>query len=97
MDKVALQVNDIFSQAWKGCQKLMWFRILNIDRITNSIEVECHSSYNYPTRSGSKGQAYYRKTLEIMYDSKKRPHKIVIYSKYEAGMSAIDLDANTYK
>ena len=21
----------------------MWFRILNIDRITNSIEVECHS------------------------------------------------------
>ena len=36
-------VNDIFSQAWKGCQKPMWFRILNIDRITNSIEVECHS------------------------------------------------------
>ena len=32
-----------FSQAWKGCQKPMWFRILNIDRITNSIEVECHS------------------------------------------------------
>lgn len=27
----------------KGCQKPMWFRILNIDRITNSIEVECHS------------------------------------------------------
>ena len=43
MDKVVLQVNDIFSQAWKGCQKPMWFRILNIDRITNSIEVECHS------------------------------------------------------
>lgn len=55
------------------------------------------NSYNYPTRSGSKEQAYHRKTLEIMYDSKKRPHKIVIYSKYEAGMSAIDLDANTYK
>ena len=55
------------------------------------------NSYNYPTRSGSKGRAYYRKTLEIMYDSKKRPHKIVIYSEYEAGMSAIDLDANTYK
>ena len=32
-----------FPQAWKGCQKPMWFRILNIDRITNSIEVECHS------------------------------------------------------
>ena len=43
MDKVVLRVNDIFSQAWKGCQKPMWFRILNIDRITNSIEVECHS------------------------------------------------------
>ena len=55
------------------------------------------NSYNYPTSSGSRAQAYYRKTLEIMYDSKKRPHKIVIYSKYEAGMSAIDLDANTYK
>lgn len=55
------------------------------------------NSYNYPTRSGSKEQAYYRKTLEIMYDSKKRPHKIVIYSEYEAGMSAVDLDANTYK
>lgn len=43
MDKVDLKVNDIFSQAWKGCQKPMWFKVLNIDRITNSIEVECHS------------------------------------------------------
>ena len=43
MGKVVLQVNDIFSQAWKGCHKPMWFRVLNIDRITNSIEVECHS------------------------------------------------------
>lgn len=32
-----------------------------------------------------------------MYDSKKRPHKIVIYSKFRGGMAAIDLDANTYK
>lgn len=55
------------------------------------------NSYNYPTGSGSKGQAYYRKTLEIMYDSKKRPHKIVIYSEWKTGMSAVDLDANTYK
>ena len=54
------------------------------------------NSYNYPN-TGRKDQAYYRKTLEIMYVSKKRPHKIVIYSEYEAGMSAIDLDANTYK
>lgn len=33
MDKVILQVND--TQAWKP----MWFKILNIDRTTNSIEV----------------------------------------------------------
>lgn len=26
----------------------MWFRILNIDRITNSIEVECHSFDGLP-------------------------------------------------
>lgn len=43
MDRIILQVNDIFSQAWKGCQKPMWFKVLNIDRATNSIEVECHS------------------------------------------------------
>ena len=55
------------------------------------------NSYNYPTKSGTKAQAYYRKTLEIMYDSKKRPHKIVIYSWWESGMSDVDLDANTYK
>lgn len=43
MDKVNLKVNDIFSQAWKGCQEPMWFKVLSIDRATNSIEVECHS------------------------------------------------------
>ena len=56
------------------------------------------NSYNYPdTWTGKKSWAYENKTLEIMYDYKKRPHKIVRYSEYEAGMSAIDLDANTYK
>ena len=39
MDKVILQVNDIFSQAWKGCQKPMWFKVFNINRTNNSIEV----------------------------------------------------------
>lgn len=53
------------------------------------------NSYDYPTRSGIRERAYYCKTLEVMYDSKKRPHKIVIYSS--EGMAAIDLDANTYK
>lgn len=43
MEKVNLKVNDIFSQAWKGCQKPMRFKVLDIDRTTNSIEVECHS------------------------------------------------------
>lgn len=55
------------------------------------------NSYNYPTRNVPGERAYCRKTLEIMYDSKKRPHKIVIYCEYGTGMSAVDLDANTYK
>lgn len=56
------------------------------------------NSYNYPNAyNGNKTCAYDEKTLEVMYDSKKRPHKIVIYSKYGYGLAAIDLDANTYK
>ena len=55
------------------------------------------NSYNYPSKSrGERIYAYEYKTLEIMYDSKKRPHKIVIYSDIYS-MAAIDLDANTYK
>ena len=55
------------------------------------------NSYNYPSKSKDKRiYAYEYKTLEIMYDSKKRPHKIVIYSKSYCA-AAIDLDANTYK
>ena len=56
------------------------------------------NSYNYPSKgNGHRYPAYDCKTLEIMYDSKKRPHKIVIYSKFREGMTSIDLDANTYK
>ena len=56
------------------------------------------NSYNYPnTWTGKKSWAYKNKTLEIMYDSKKRPHKIVIYSEFKTGMAVVDLDANTYK
>ena len=56
------------------------------------------NSYNYPSKgNGHRYPAYDCKTLEIMYDSKKRPHKIVIYSEYKTGMAAIDLDVNTYK
>ena len=56
------------------------------------------NSYNYPSKgNGHRYPAYDCKTLEIMYDSKKRPHKIVIYSGYKTGMAAVDLDANIYK
>lgn len=56
------------------------------------------SSYNYPAKvfKGYRFPAYDCKTLEVMYDSKNRPHKIVIYS-YNCRVTAIDLDANTYK
>ena len=55
------------------------------------------NSYNYPSKSsGQKYPAYDYKTLEVMYDSKNHPHKIVIYSDIYS-MAAIDLDANTYK
>lgn len=54
------------------------------------------NSYNFPSkRSGQRTPAYNYKTLEVMYDSKQRPHKIVIYSGIYQ-MAAIDLDTNTY-
>ena len=54
------------------------------------------NSYNFPSkRSGQRTPSYDYKTLEVMYDSKQRPHKIVIYSDTHK-MAAIDLDANTY-
>ena len=54
------------------------------------------NSYNFPSKcSGQRTPAYNHKTLEVMYDSKQRPHKIVIYSDIYQ-MAAIDLDANTY-
>ena len=45
--------------------------------------------------------AYNYKTLEVMYDSKKRPHKIVIYKAISSNynrisITAIDLDVSTY-
>ena len=58
--------------------------------------VTVSNSYNFPSkRSGQRTPAYNYKTLEVMYDSKQRPHKIVIYSDIYQ-MAAIDLDANTY-
>lgn len=54
------------------------------------------NSYNFPSKcGGQRTPAYDSKTLEVMYDSKKRPHKIVIYADIHK-MAAIDLDANTY-
>lgn len=54
------------------------------------------NSYNFPSKfDGKRVSAYDSKTLEVMYDSKQRPHKIVIYADMRS-MAAIDLDANTY-
>lgn len=54
------------------------------------------NSYNFPSKfDGKRVSAYDSKTLEVMYDSKQRPHKIVIYADIRS-MAAIDLDANTY-
>ena len=54
------------------------------------------NSYNFPAKCvGKRVSAYDSKTLEVMYDSKQRPHKIVIYAGMRS-MAAIDLDANTY-
>lgn len=56
------------------------------------------NDYNYPFVNNS---TYNYKTLEVMYDSKKRPHKIIIYkainnSYNRISITAIDLDVNTY-
>lgn len=61
--------------------------------ITLLVIVMVSNSYNYPMVE--RGSAYNYKTLEVMYDSKKRPHKIIIYSDIYS-MAAIDLDAGTY-
>lgn len=54
------------------------------------------NSYNFHAKcDGKRVSAYDSKTLEVMYDSKQRPHKIVIYADMRS-MAAIDLDANTY-
>ena len=68
--------------------------------ITLLVIVITSNSYNYPIVNTS-NSAYTYKTMEIMYDSKKRPHKIVIYKALNSGynrisIAAIDLDADTY-
>lgn len=64
--------------------------------ITLLVIVIASNSYNYPIVNTS-NSAYTYKTMEIMYDSKKRPHKIVINSGYNRiSIAAIDLDAGTY-
>ena len=41
MDKVKLQVGDIFQQAWKGCSHPIAFKVLDINREENSLRVRC--------------------------------------------------------
>lgn len=67
--------------------------------ITLLVIVMVSNSYNYPMVE--RGSAYNYKTLEVMYDSKKRPHKVVIYKAFNSSytrlsIAAIDLDAGTY-
>lgn len=67
--------------------------------ITLLVIVMISNSYNYPMVE--RGSAYNYKTLEVMYDSKKRPHKVVIYKAINSSytrlsIAAIDLDAGTY-
>lgn len=38
-----LKKGDLFRQAWKGCEKPMWFYVLDLNREKNSLKVECHS------------------------------------------------------
>lgn len=68
--------------------------------ITLLVIVIASDSYNYPIVD-TNNSAYTYKTMEIMYDSKKRPHKIVIYKALNSGynrisIAAVDLDAGTY-
>lgn len=44
---VTLKVGDLFRQAWEGCKKPMWFKVLSIDRPLNKVKVECHSFEGY--------------------------------------------------
>ena len=46
------------------------------------------NSYNYTFVNNS---AYNYKTLEVIYDSKKKPHKIVIYKAINSGYNRISI------
>lgn len=41
--------------------------------------------------------AYTYKSVETLKDSKGRPHRIVVFNRFNNGVCAIDLDVNTYK
>lgn len=47
MAQVLLQAGDMFQQAWRGCTKPMWFRVLSVCREKNSVTVECHTAEGY--------------------------------------------------
>lgn len=46
-NKVTLKVGDRFQQAWKGCVKPIWFKVLDIDRAKNTLKVNCTSFDGY--------------------------------------------------
>lgn len=45
--KVYLQVGDCFQQAWRGCTKPMWFKVLDINREKNTLKVKCTGVEGY--------------------------------------------------
>ena len=47
MEKIMLQVGDVFQQAWKGCTKPMLFTVLDINREKNTLKVKCTGIEGY--------------------------------------------------
>lgn len=67
------------------------FIVLCIGCIMNNTEASAQNrSYYHYDKNTSQGTS-----ISTFYDSKKRPHRIVVISKIH-GVTCVDLDANTY-
>ena len=44
---MTLNVGDLFQQAWNGCDKPMYFKVLSIDRPNNKLTVKCTNNEGY--------------------------------------------------
>lgn len=65
--------------------------VLCIGCIMNSTDVLAQNTsyYRYDNNTG------HATSIRTFYDSKKRPHRIVVISRIH-GVTCVDLDANTY-